>query len=131
MGKTSNATKQKWCKEHYAQVKVCVPPETAAIFKTRCKADGVSMASEIARFMRGQNSESYSKKKQELRVVTRPQRRKTLALLIRNIDAIMDAEINYRDNIPESLRNSCRYEAAEQTVAALEEALNILITAYE
>ena len=131
MGKTSNAAKQRWCKAHRKQVKGAVPQDVAAAFKTRCMAGGVSLASELSRFMRGQNVETCPKPKQEFRVTTRLQRRKTLALLIRHIEAVMDAESSYMENMPESLQNSCRYEAAAETVSALEEALNILAGAFE
>jgi hypothetical protein len=131
MGKTSNAAKQRWCKTHRKQVKAAVPPEAAAAFRARCMAGGVSMASELSRFMRGQDAESRPKAKQEFRVATRPQRRKTLALLIRHIEAAMGAESDYMGAMPENLQNSCRYEAANETISALEEAISILSGAFE
>jgi hypothetical protein len=53
MGKTSNETKARWNAAHYTQVKVSVKPEVAEAFKNRCRADGVSMAAELSRFMSG------------------------------------------------------------------------------
>jgi len=131
MGKTSNAAKQRWNKERYTQIKVHVPHQIAAEFKARCLTDNVSMASEIIRFMRGRCDERLKKSKLDFRIETRPLRRKSLALITQHVEAIMDAESDYRDSIPENLRGSCRYDAAEQTVTALEAALDFLDTAYE
>lgn len=42
------------------------------------------------------------------------------------IEAIKDEEEEYKDNMPESLQSSERYETAEAAVSALEEALSPL-----
>ena len=128
MGTASNETKQRWNTAHYTQVKVSVPPDIAAAFKERCMADGVSMAGEISRFMSGQNRQAPKVSADPYD--TRRKRRKALSALAGQLEAIHDAEQQYLDNIPENLRNSRTYEAAEQTVAGLEEALNILSEAY-
>ena len=128
MGNTSNKSKQCWNANHYTQVKVSVPPELAADFKAKCSADGVSMASEISRFMRGQSADSNPSPANPY--ATRQQRRKALAMLIGQLEAIMDAEQSYQENIPENLQNGSLYDAAEQTVSALDDALNILGDAY-
>jgi hypothetical protein len=130
MGKTSNASKQKWSAQKYTQVKVAVLPEIAAAFKARCRADSVSMASEISRFMSGGYNENGPKKRPAFSTASRPQRRKALRLLILQMEAVMAAEQEYLEAIPENLRNSCRYDAAEQTISALIEALEILDNAY-
>lgn len=131
MGKTSNAAKQRWNKERYTQIKVNVPPKIATAFKARCLTDGVSMAGEITRFMCGRCDEGSKNNKPGFCIETRPKRRKSLALMIQSVEALMDAESNYLDSIPDNLRGSCRYDAAEQTVTALESALDFLGTAYE
>lgn len=56
MGITSNEAQQRWNAAHYTQVKVSVPTELAAAFKVVCVAEGVSIASKIARFMREETS---------------------------------------------------------------------------
>lgn len=132
MGSTSNKAKQRWKKANCTQVNIAVSPDIAAAFKAKCKDDGVSIAGEISRFMiRHCGETTPANKKAEFRVTTRTQRRKTLSLLIKHIEAVLDAETNYMDNIPESLQNSCRYEAAEQAIAALEEALDTLSTVFD
>lgn len=124
MGITSNESKQRYNAEHYTQVKVSVPHETAAVFKSKCAAAGVSMASELKYFMSGHKSQ------QPLLLRTRQLRRKAVTMLIQQIEAIINAEQEYINNIPANLQNSRVYDTAEQTVSALEEALNILNEAY-
>jgi len=130
MGATSTAVKQRWNTSHYTQIKVSVPKEVAAAFKARCCHAGVSMASEITRFMRGQTGTGRSEKNSASVYTTRQLRRKALNNVITQIQAIMDAEQNYMDNIPVNLQSSSLHDTAEQTVSALDEALNILSEAY-
>jgi len=131
MGKTSTASKHKWNTEHYTQVKVSVLPEIAQAFKEQCKVNGVSMAGEISRFMSGAVNESSPAKKSALGVETRAQRRKTLAVLIRQLAKVVAAEAEYRERIPENLQNSCRYEAADCAIANMENALDCLNEVYQ
>jgi len=130
MGVTSNDVKQRWNADHYTQVKVSVPKEIAAAFKAYCSAAGVSMASEIARFMSGQSGAHHSQKPSADPLTTRQQRRRTLNKVIDSLEAIMDAEQSYADNIPANLQNSSPHDAAEQTVSVLDEAISILSDAY-
>jgi len=124
----SNEAKQRWNTAHYTQVKVSVPPEIAAAFKERCIADGVSMAGEISRFMSGRDR--HVPKSSAAPYATRRKRHEALTALAGQLEAIREAEQQYLDNIPANLQNSRMYEVAEQTVAALEEALSILDGAY-
>jgi len=130
LGKTSNASKQRWNKEHYVQIKVSVQPEIAEDFKAKCKSDGVSIASEIARFMREQCNKPRPPS-QALKVDTRQQRRKALGVLVEQLEMVMDAESQYMENIPENLQNSIRYEAAGRSVQALQEAIDNLNEVFE
>ena len=130
MGATSNESKQSWNASHYTQLKVSVPPELAATFKARCKEKNVSMASEISRFMSIETKGCRPAKSAAGPYATRQKRRKALKSLVDQLEALMGAEQSYLENIPENLQSSCRYEDAEQTVSALEEALEILGEAY-
>ena len=123
MGKTSNQTKQRWNNAHYTQIKVSVQPEIAAEFKKKCQAKGVSMASEISRFMSRENKKPDT-------CGTRQRRRKALFSLIAQLEEIHDAEKEYWDNIPINLQNGPAYEAAEQAVTAIEKAYELLYHAY-
>jgi hypothetical protein len=131
MGATANGVKQNWNQAHYTQVKISVSPELASSFKDKCRACGVSMAAELSSFMRETVSGSAAKKgRQDNLYATRPLRRKALLNLMEQVSDICCAEQSYMDNIPENLRGSRFYEAAEETVAALEDALEALSQAY-
>jgi hypothetical protein len=124
MGKTSNQAKQRWNQTHYTQIKVSIQPEIAEEFKRKCQAKGVSMASEISRFMSREN------RKHDI-CSTRRRRKKALFVLIAQLEEIRDAEKEYWDNIPINLQNGPAYEAAGQAVSTIEEAYEILYHAYE
>jgi len=131
MGRTSNKAKQRWNDSHYTQLKVSVSPELAAAFKAKCISEGVSMASEISRFMTAKTSgvsnppvvsaSSYG---------TRQKRRKAISKMIAMLTDIKDAEQGYVDRIPVNLQGSDLYEAAEETVGILEDAADMLSEAY-
>ncbi len=126
MGRTSNEAKSRWNDAHYVQIKVSVKPDVAAAFKARCKKDGVSMASELSRFM----SANPATKNAADTFSTRLRRRKALAAMVVQLQAIADAENNYLENIPPNLQNGSSYQAAELTASALYDALDILREAY-
>lgn len=130
MGKTSNASKQKWNKENYTQVKVAVPHNIAVAFKEKCKAGGVSMAKELSCFMSSQSLQAPMKKDTSIAIATRPQRRKALISLVQQLADILEEEMGYMSRIPINLQESSRYESAEATVSILEEALDLLNEAY-
>jgi hypothetical protein len=130
MGITSNEAKQRWNTTHYTQVKVSVSSELAAAFKAKCVADGVSIASELSRFMSEETSGHHAAKTSINPYKTRPQRRKALNTMIDQLGALMAAEQSYLDNIPENLQNSRFYNAAEHSISVFDEALNILTEAY-
>jgi hypothetical protein len=75
--------------------------------------------------------EAKSAKGIELSVGTRQKRRKEVQKLILHTTEIMNAEMRFMENMPERLHSGPMYELAEQTVSALEEALEILSEAYE
>lgn len=131
MNNKANASKERWNARH-KQLKVWVLPEIAKAFKAKCKSENVSMADELTRFICGRCNESAPQKrgKEAFRTGTRPQRKKSLESLTHKIEELLAAEDQYKEAIPENLRNSCRYEAAERTVSALEESLEMLGEAY-
>ena len=61
---------------------------------------------------------------------TRRLMRSALELLIAHIEAMRDAEQDYLDAMPANLYNSPMHDAAEQTVYALDDALNCLNDAF-
>lgn len=130
MGHTSNAAKQRWNGENYTQLKVWISPDIAAAFKTKCKASNVSMAGELTRFMADGVGQVCVGKGTSLTVTTRPQRRKAVKSMLRELREILEAENEYIDSMPPGIRESARRDAADDTVEALEEALEALCRAY-
>jgi len=131
VGNASNEAKYRWNQAHYTQLKLSLNPEIAAAFKQSCLAKEVSMASEITRFMTENSAGAdSSKSSQSVTVETRPQRRKAVKHILDLLGSIIDAETQYMENIPQNLRNSRNYDIAEQSLDALEEALDLLENAY-
>jgi hypothetical protein len=131
MGKTSSAVKNKWCAAHYSQIKIAVSPELAAAFKAFCKAEGTTVTWELSTYMSGRCGISKPQKRPPKDpLATRGGRRKLLAGARQLIEQVLDAESAYRDNIPENFHGAVNYEAAEQCVADLEEALELLEGAF-
>jgi hypothetical protein len=130
LGKTSNALKEKWNSAHYTQVKIHADPTVATAFKENCVANGLSMAGEISKFMAEYGSSAITKRSAKDPLATRPRRRALLKELICRLEQIQKAEEEYRDNIPENLQASMRYEIAEQSITGLEEAIETLSAVY-
>jgi hypothetical protein len=130
MGVTSNESKQRYNASKYTQVKVSINHEIAAAFKAYCVLAGVSIAGEISRFMCAKCDMPNSEITIAGNIKTRQKRRVAVKKIVRQLEAIMYAEMEYLRRIPENLRSSSVYETAEQTVSDLEEALLILNEAY-
>jgi hypothetical protein len=130
MGKTSNQTKQQWNANKYTQIKISVAPDLAAAFKAKCAASGVSVTSELTRLMGGSPAGHRLQKPAADMYRTRRLRRNGLALLINHLEVMRDAEQDYLEAIPANLATSPMHEAAAHTVAALDDALNILCDAF-
>ena len=81
MGKTSNESKQHWNNAHYTQIKVSVQPEAEFKKNRECQAKGVSMASELSRFMSKENKKNDP-------CSTRQRRRKALISVITQLEDI-------------------------------------------
>jgi len=122
-------SKQKWNSEKYTQIKVSVPKELASEFKEKCKASNVAMASVMKKTMSGFCGQKAQSSKPP--VGTRQQRRKAVALALSIVENARLAESRYLDAIPENLRNSSRFENAEASVCAYEEAIQVLEGIYE
>ena len=122
-------TRQRWIDAH-AQVKICVKSEIAAGFKSKCIADGVSMASRIRGFMETEVGRPTLKIHAANAVFTRGQRRKAIKNILDLLEKILVMETLYMDNIPDNLRNSIVYEKAEQAISSMEDAINLLTDAY-
>jgi len=126
----SNKTKQRWNAAHYTQIKVSVDPETATAFKNACAAADVSMASVLSKFMADYTQQSLKEKPPSDPFATRRQRRNTIKTIISQMEKVALAEECYRDNIPENLQGSKRYDDADQSLAAMHEVIELMSEIY-
>ena len=106
------------------QVKFTVASSTASAFKARCKSQGVSMSSSISQLMKTSQPSKCIMAKTD----TRPQRRKAVLEFIGLLEAIMQMEEQYRDNIPEQFES--RYEAADHACEQLAQAISCFEDAF-
>lgn len=130
---TTIQAREKWVSENYCQIKVSVPKDLAANFKNECAGSGTPMAQVLKRAMVdfcGQNKTKTKLPPKKPQVDTRQKRRKAVAFALEIVGSARDAEAAYLSAIPENLQSSSRYEDAEASVDALEEALQALETVY-
>ena len=119
--------KARWNASNYAQIKISVYPEIAEAFKTACAADGVSMASELTRFMAEYSAAPIVKKAVAANPkLSKKKRRNTVRSLILQLEQVRDAEQESMDNTPENFRMSDNFAASEESLAKLDEAIEIL-----
>jgi len=135
-----NKQKQAWNAANYTQIKISVSPEIAMAFKASCGEADISMAKAITEFMAQycrKEAKPPEKSPKEKRLTnegpsrtTRHQRRNSVKSYIQGLEKIKEAEEASRDNIPLNLQGSEVYENAEETISLLEEAIDLLISAY-
>jgi len=130
MANPSNASKQRWNATNYTQVKISVKPELAVAFKAACAASGASMASILSGFMASysQNPVKYGPPADPY--ATRKLRRRAVDAIISQMESLAFAEERYRDNMPENLHGSLRYEEADRSVDTAYEAIDRLHDIY-
>jgi len=135
MGKTSNAAKQKWNSDNYAQIKVSVNPAVAEAFKNACSENGVSMAHTLSSFMaeyangcdmKAVNGSSGNSRSSVHGVRTLRQRRVLMTAICHEIEDLISGESICLQNTPDNLQHSEQYTIAEERLASLEEVLDFL-----
>jgi hypothetical protein len=85
----------------------------------------------LSEFMRTYAAKPPARKKPgKVNYNERIRRRKAVEAIVIQLQAICNAEETYKENIPENLRNSSRYTAAEQAVETLEGAIELLEGAF-
>ena len=135
LSNAANKAKTKWNSAHYEQIKVSVGKDVAASFKSACAAAGVSMASVLSQFMAEyadtQANQKTSKKTETLDFVsTKKKRSNTVSGLIGKLELVRDAEERAMENTPENFRGTGSFEASEERIPLMEEALDILERLY-
>jgi len=109
------------------QVKVSVDQEIASAFKRACAASNVSMAAELSRFMADYaNGSVKPQRKAAPNYSERRYRRATLKSFIKEMELIKACEELVLENTPDNLRCSTGYEATEEAIASIEEAIDAL-----
>jgi len=126
-------SRKRWNAANYKQINIAVAPTLAESFRVTCEKNRVPMREVLVGFITTytttapapapikQNDKGYN----ERRI-----RRKSVDAIINQLEMIRDAEDTYKENMPENLRNSSRYEAAEQAVGALDGAIEILMEVF-
>ena len=110
----------------YTQIKVSVDSGIADAFKKMCAASNVSMAAVLGEFMA-----DYSRHPVKSAAVpdysTRRRRRAAVKRIIGQLELMRVQEEKILGNTPENLQGSDAYEATENAVSSLEEAIDSLI----
>jgi len=133
MGSAATKTKQRWNTEHYTQIKISTAPELASSFKSACAAAGVSMASQLTRFMADYSGGTEAVKTRTEAPVdysSKRKRRAAVKKIIHQLEQIKEAEERIINNAPKNLQSAPMYETAGETVSALEESIELLESAY-
>ena len=123
-------SKKRWNAENYKQLNLSVNPDLSEAFRAACEQSENSMRKVLTEFMASYAATPPAPKMSNEGYNRRGDRRKAVKSIVSQLIVIRDAEEQYKDNIPENLRNSSRYEAAEQTVEILEEAIELLSEAF-
>ena len=140
----SSASKQRWNSAHYTQVKVSINPEVAAAFKSACAAAGCSMASVLQAFMADYSQPCLENRhvvlpstKKRIKeqtsknsFATRKQRRAAINAIRIQMEQLVSAEENFCNNVPENLHGSKWHEAAESSIALINEILGLMDEIY-
>jgi len=132
MSKAANSAKTRWNATNYTQIKAYVPPNTAAAFKAACTATGVSMNSVLSQFIADYcDMQTGIKTKNDANLLsTNRKRRKRHEELLNHLIKLRDAQASTNDNVHENFRNTENFEAAQERVAMMDEAIEILESIY-
>ena len=112
------------------QVKVSVKPEVASAFKAACKANDTSMAAVLSDYMTRYSKTSVPGSGYSPSLSTRRQRRAAIQAIVHQLGRIRDNEELYRDNIPTNLQGGNAFDTADQCISQLDEAIDLLASAY-
>jgi len=106
------------------QIKFTIDSDSVSTFKAECMAEGVSMASVINQWMKG----GRSAKAINMKMDTRPHRKKSVREIIGLLEGLLQNEERYRDAIPEKFQT--RYEVADEACEQLSQAIACLEDAF-
>jgi len=128
VGNVANSAKTKWNAANYAQIKAYVSPGIASAFKAACMAAGVSMNSVLTQFMADYSDMPSSKKPAVEKdfLSSNRKRRKKHEELLQIFTQLRDAQVFANDNVHDNFRETENFEAAEERVSMMDEAIEIL-----
>jgi hypothetical protein len=106
------------------QVKFTIEAGIVSAFKARCEEEGISMTAAIRQFMES----GQLTKAPQLKMSTRPQRRKAVKEVISLLNDILWFEEEYGANIPEQFEQ--RIEVSDHSSEQLAEAITCLEEAF-
>ena len=124
-------TRKRWNAANYKQLNIAVRPELSEEFRAACERNQTSMREVLTGYMAAYAATPPPQKRSKSGDYNeRRHRRKAVGDIVTQLEAIRDAEEQYKENIPENLRASSRYETAEQAVETLDEAIELLEAAF-
>jgi len=115
---------------HYKQVKIYLPPELAASFKSLCREENESVTSALSRFMAERCAAAIKKKTDPEPFSTRAKRRNSVKRIASQLNEIRDAEEQAQENFPKNLRGSSIFESYGEILSRLDEAIEMLDEVY-
>jgi len=124
-------SRKRWNAANYRQINIAVRPELADAFKAACEQAQTPMREALISLMSQYcAAPPVIIEQKDKGYISRGNRRKATAAIIEQLKMIRQAEESYMKNIPTNLRNSSRYESAEQTVDVLDETIAMLDDAF-
>jgi poly(A) polymerase Pap1 len=127
----ANRAKGKWNPANYRQAKVSVAPEIAAAFQAACAAACVSMASVLSAHMADfGKSGAKARPPPGMDLSTRRKRCQALVGPISKLGQIRAAQERLMGDMPESLQGAGAYESAEESIALMDGAIELLDAVY-
>ena len=128
MSTPANRAKTKWNAANYVQIKSYVDPGVAASFKAACAAANASMNSVLSQFMADYCDMQAARKpaKEPDFISTNRRRRKKHEELLQQYIQLRDAQEEANGNVHENFRDTENFRAAEERVAMMDEAIEIL-----
>jgi hypothetical protein len=129
--RTSTSLMAKCTTKKYRQLNLSLDPKIAEAFNAACNETGVSMTSVLSQYMGQYSAMTISKSYiSAAPLLTRRKRRKALDNLISQLKVLLDAEEQAQSNTPENLVGSSNYEAYNEIIELLDEAIGLLETVY-
>jgi hypothetical protein len=97
-------SRKRWNAANYRQFNVAIRPELSEGFRAACERNQMSMRAVLTEFMAAYAETPTPEKSPKNRGYNeRSQRRKAVGQIISQLEAIRDAEEQYKENIPEGL----------------------------